>query len=74
MSPPEEPRVREGTTERNPLLDPVVLLPAAFETRDVNAALLALSEALVARTTELAWPILSHRIGALEMKGVGGER
>lgn len=39
-----------------------------------NAALLALSEVLVARTTELAWPIANHRIGVLEVKGVGGEK
>ena len=44
------------------------VLPCRTETGrtwDANAALLALSEALVARVTELAWPTASRRIGAL---------
>jgi DNA-binding MurR/RpiR family transcriptional regulator len=45
------------------------VLPCRTETGrtwDANAALLALSEAIVARVTELAWPTASRRIGTLE--------
>jgi DNA-binding MurR/RpiR family transcriptional regulator len=47
------------------------VLPCRTETGrtwDANGALLALSEALVARVTELAWPSASRRIGAVERK------
>ncbi len=45
------------------------VLPCRTETGrtwDANGALLVLAEALVARTTELAWPTASRRIGTLE--------
>lgn len=47
------------------------VLPCRTETGrtwDANGAVLALVEALIARTTELAWPSASKRIGALEGK------
>lgn len=30
MSPPDEPRAHKGTTEKNPLLGPIVLVPGAI--------------------------------------------
>lgn len=45
------------------------VLPCRTETGrtwDANGAILALVEALIARTTELAWPAASKRMGALE--------
>ncbi|MBE7732561.1 MurR/RpiR family transcriptional regulator [Devosia faecipullorum] len=45
------------------------VLPCQTETGrtwDANGAVLALVEAMIARTTELAWPSASKRIGALE--------
>lgn len=30
MSPPDEPRVHKGKTEKNPLLGPIVFVPAAI--------------------------------------------
>lgn len=45
------------------------VLPCRTETGrtwDANGALLALAEAVIARVTELAWPIARRRIGALE--------
>lgn len=47
------------------------VLPCRTETGrtwDANGAVLALVEAIIARTTELAWPSASKRIGALEEK------
>lgn len=47
------------------------VLPCRTETGrtwDANAALLALTEALIARVTELAWPTAGRRIGTLEIK------
>lgn len=44
----------------------------AGRTWDANAALLAVSEAIVARVTELAWPTASRRIGTLETGPDGG--
>ncbi len=38
-------------------------------TWDSNAALFALVEAAIARTTELAWPVASKRIGMIEKAG-----
>jgi DNA-binding MurR/RpiR family transcriptional regulator len=50
------------------------VLPCRTETGstwDANGALLCLSEAIVARVTELAWPTASRRIGTLENKPDG---
>src|SRR5690606_18929613 len=47
------------------------VLPCRTETGgtwDANAALLTLSEAIVARVTELAWPTASRRMGTLEIR------
>lgn len=30
MSPPDEPRAHKGTTEKHPLLGPIVFIPALF--------------------------------------------
>jgi DNA-binding MurR/RpiR family transcriptional regulator len=52
------------------------VLPCRTETGstwDANGALLAVSEAIVARVTELAWPTASRRIGTLEIKPDGGK-
>lgn len=46
-----------------------IVLPCITETGstwDANSALFALVEAIIARTTELAWPAASRRIGLLE--------
>ena len=43
---------------------------ALDRTWDANGSLFTLVEAIIARTTELAWPIASKRIGSIEPGGV----